>query len=1183
MAESKIETKRENYKEASIVQKHIDNSQSTHARAVENPIWAFLLKLHERYKSKPGELKEDSITSFKKYLDDKYSLKDDKNKAILAAFQHLKNVLAQPVNVFDVVPKALLSKIETESQPKTAEAFGDKSEIVIPLASVFSLIYQATIDQTCFPSSSSVENRLLTLCNTIQTLHQIKPSICHAGVRNDLAHTLNLTFIFPDSETPVLFLDDINSAILSLIKQKARHFLKVFRKEANTLYHALMLEWIKTEETPLSIIDLLNAKVPEKSQSTILRDYVEEQLKVFEFDPADYKPKLESFLSTESLKCLEIPVESGELYYAVRDIFSQPKNVGDQFRDQALDRFRSEAETRLKDPVTAEMEKLFIQELQQFFQVDKAFVLSQNYRSKLITQSDLEVDALEKMCRDFYQKYAADSRSARESKREYQAEQDNPLEKVSNFITKTNKFLRDAHIPWIENFFAMYHSASNDLSVQNKLYAQWFSLYELGKVEATDEWLEKICQRSEQSEAGIIVSMGPYEVNRVVMHALFTSPKKWSVLFAEMFALVLKQLNGEEFEGSLTRQFRDNSYPEDFRVQLGFIKALRDQHSLGTETKSTQAQEDVSYPVGKLPVFPMLYWAKDHSAIVFILSKSFKLAPDQHARVIESIGGIKQIQANISDGNQLVSILGYWNFEQRGNFLTSLDRSWFQEIVQNTNQLYTISRFLNPEHQETFLALLGSARLQIIIENGMLLQSTLRGLNMQQRGHLLTLLGADHLKLIITNGDQFHLILDCLNVEHLGNLLTMLGCEWFKGIIQNADHFNLVLTWLKPGQHGNLLTLLGSEYLRIIIKDANQFKAILEHVNAEQYGNFLTLLGGEHLRIIIQDANQFSSIIWYLGPEQQGTLLTLFGGNNLRKITKENYQLGLILERLHQVQRGIFLTLLDTERLKEILPRGDLNKLFWLFGYLDPERRGDLLIMLGNEWLQAIINDHYELVSILHCVDAQRQEYLLALLGAERLQVLIPDGHGILIVLECLTPERQENFFMLLGAERLHAILSNGFELGWALQGLNPERQRNLLKLLGSERLQAIVQNGDQLAFIFEHLSKEQYDHFLPFYKKHVTSILSDQYAFEFGRWRGHCGRMDGLKQQINSRESIAKIRDLLHKELKAYKSQLPDQNKSGWSMSGITAFQFFKPGNSAKETESRYYQAVNKAVSFNA
>lgn len=1115
MKETKETKESQNKKiEEKMIQQHLADAENTHTSAVSDPVWGFLLKIYQRYATKPGGL-EDARPLFKKYLEGK---SETKYNPLKDAYSHLTTIFDQPMNSFDRVPEHLIAKLDPKLRPPVTTLNG-KTETYISLIDVFSLIYHATMDQACFPESSSTENRLLTLCNALKILHQRKPGICHTGTRNDLVHTLNVVYTLPGALTPVVFLDDIDTALLGWIKQQARNFLNILREWLNVIsYHKPMLEWVKTGETPGEIIKLFNAPHPQKTETTIIRNYIEQQLEAFDLNPIDYKNKLDNFLNSEALKYLQMPLEPGELYYVVNDIFNQPETIGDSVRDQALSQFKLEVEARLvSGQITAGTEPQFIQELQQFLQVDKAFVFYQKYRSVFITQTDFDVSFLEKTCKDFYQKTQAQSPSNLESKRESKAQEaELPLEKLQVFVTEANRFLQDSHVSWIENFFTVYRLAP-DIETKQKLYAKWYTLCELGKVVALDEWLKVIYQKSEQSEGSRIVHISPYEVNRIVSHAIHTSPKKWTALFTETYALVLEQLEGNEFDGFLTRQFRDNAYPEDLRTQLRFIKVLRNPHISVAEAKSTQASESLQYPDEEEEeneiIFPMAYWIDSQHALESLFDVSYQLAPDQHARLIEE-----------------------------------LDTKQLQNINKSAYFLGTVLYHLNPEQHGNLLTKLGAEHLRGICKNDAILISMLERLDMEIRQHLLRKLDAGHLKTIIKDAYTLSRVLGLLDAEPGKNLMTMLGEHLKTRIIRDFHQLTAALNTNRENtDHGiNLLAAISSEHFQLILEDGHQLGSVLESISTQQCQNLLRAIAANQLlRIIIQDHYQLVRVFKCLDDaEQARNFLAEIGFEKVRSLFQ------------------------DDEHITDV------------FSGLDSNQKDNLLATIEDE-LHILIKEGLQLIALLDCLNIQQGQKILRAIGGEQLQKILTNAPGLAFFLGRY-PGLQTNFLKILD-QRLKTIIREGFFLARILENLHEEYHIVLLRMLDREQFQDSCKDKQDLWSVFSYLNPKQRDFFLPAYKKHVISILSDEYAFKFGHWRSHSARMDALKREINRRDSIKDIYNLLSRELEAYRSQADSANKNPPVHSLIPKFNVFKKEDLLQnEQQSRYYRAVESAKDLN-
>jgi hypothetical protein len=182
--------------------------------------------------------------------------------------------------------------------------------------------------------------------------------------------------------------------------------------------------------------------------------------------------------------------------------------------------------------------------------------------------------ACQAFLRILLKQYQADPSLKQDAPEEYKSLRDIFLRKLTDFKAKSSVELVSNGFAWIKTYIE-HHDFVSIQSIMNRLTR----LNAEGQLSLTDEilaqWLRESTDLDAErlAEGGQVVHISPYQINRIVLHALHVDPDAWTPTFKITLDLVLNWLSAPG-GATLAEETLKRSYPNYLISNLKFIHML---------------------------------------------------------------------------------------------------------------------------------------------------------------------------------------------------------------------------------------------------------------------------------------------------------------------------------------------------------------------------------------------------------------------------------------------------------------------------------------------------------------------------------------------------------------------------------------------------------------------------------
>ncbi len=521
-----------------------------------------------------------------------------------------------------------------------------------------------------------------------------------------------------------------------------------------------------------------------------------------------------------------------------------------------------------------------------FMAVAKANEALLSYKEIIRSHDEMLIDNVSALCRK-YVKHLQNN----------DAEKQLPLEDVDadavkQFLVQADEFANEKKLnDWISNFFAAYFASKweDRESLETKIFNLVLNQDKLFIV--NDQWLGKIIQENFNIEDNeVAITLTPYHVNRILLHALTTPVEKWSHAYHDIFAEILNLLNDANNSLYTTQALKRDSYPQKLLGQLNWLNHVY-------EVQINNNGETEEQP---LSAFPMLYYTEQASDFGQLLNH---FSPEQINIVCNILKEkLPQIVKSSKDFNHLLY------------FLPTAKRSAIYEIFKEKlpSMIYTVDDFryvityLTPDEITTFCnifkdklpgiiqnmgdfirlpnhltaeqitALCNSFKLTGIINN-------IKDLKNLFRIHSLPV-GKKNAIYASFNNKLPDIISSVLMKLSAKEITIFYNKHWFKlsGIIKDTVSLRELLSRLSAQQ----ITAFCSDFtdkLPGIIKNIDDLNKVLVYLSTHQ-GTALYEIFKDKLPDIIKNPRDIVNALYYLSPEQIIAVCNIKDGRDLGKI-----------------------------------------------------------------------------------------------------------------------------------------------------------------------------------------------------------------------------------------------------------------------------------------------------------
>lgn len=692
--------------------------------------------------------------------------------------------------------------------------------------------------------------------------------------------------------------------------------------------------------------------------------------------------------------------------------------------------------------------------------------------------SEDELNALEKTIIAYFS-------SVQEEKLLSEKQVPDAIQALKNAISDVKK---DKMVDQIENFFLKRYVNIKELEVIQ--YGLLLNENFQSKVYLSDEEIAKLLILSLDKHGHH--HLGPYEINRIFLHAIISPKEKWTSAFGSLLSAedtlidgLLPQIlqfvknNFNQDQTQIASQLKRESYPDALIQQLEY---------LCEEYRSNLCFEKIDKLLAeKQPLLEAMDKSEDKNNL---LEEINKLSQEIN-KLKEERESIKN-KENKRPENMLLlpaQIKTAEEWIQISQLLFKLDKKMFEDVYKRyavkINLLLKNSKCLTEEWLSSICSLLSipeTARLSFLISTGKIKEI----INTAGFTNILTLLPeedrlvfinkyCDIIKAIIKEGDYLAKILPFLpENDRIIFITTILG-DQIKNIIQNGNQLAQVLKRLPENDRITLMTVMGDR-IDVILQNDEELEACLRELDPKDRLPFLTGLGGKvkdiKLMVVLDRLPSIDRLPFLTGL-----------GDNIKDIIKDVYQLVDVLRVLPDKDWLPFLTGLD-EQIKDIIKNG--YQLSLVLGYIQKTNRLSFLRALGNQ-IKDIIKTSYELAHVFN--NLPKSDRLPCLRGLwNKVKNIIESISDFVQILKILPDDERLVFITEFG---VNDILKFDNELVGILRTLQKSDHLPFLTGLG-DKIKDIVEYHRELALVLESLSDQDRLPFLTLLGDKIKDIITD-------------------------------------------------------------------------------------------
>lgn len=564
--------------EQNIISNISENREATMSSVVSNSVAMVILKLIDTYlgnnpsKEAVNQLYHDAIETCRKFLFE---------DSLIAYIQGQMN---ETVGWLDKVTVYVLKDNDGYST----------NTISLPLNIVFPLVVKACLDDSKFTqhyegepeekfqqAQADQSNRLLSLAHCLAFAKQ--KGICHQGLRNALVLLLNRVYDGVDIiEDPAAFVTyALKEKILERFYQYRSRLQSLADKKAFgdalytwiTQYDARALcEFMDPEDHIKAEIfqhfisngsDIANVLVTYDNQKLSLSTFINKTKTTLDFSP-DVK--------NEPLLCM-----------IKRLLNEAPAEKNPSTKDKALTRIQYVIQTEFLLDITQENRII-----SQFYSIYQSSQRLLDYHSLFLLTNESIRAELEAAAYSFESYYDTIVQT-----------QDKlfPLasaETISQTITvdqRIKEIKKDAMVDDIGSFFSSwFYAIEENIMLAKNLYALLLNPNFQEKIRWSDEAIQAFQANNSLVEEGqTILSITPYQINRILLHAFLVDVKEWSACFETMLLGVVPFIKHVSDDDFVAFSLKKSSYPVSLIQSLEHLQALRHHHNNPETEKPVRA------------------------------------------------------------------------------------------------------------------------------------------------------------------------------------------------------------------------------------------------------------------------------------------------------------------------------------------------------------------------------------------------------------------------------------------------------------------------------------------------------------------------------------------------------------------------------------------------------------------
>lgn len=411
------------------------------------------------------------------------------------------------------------------------------------------------------------------------------------------------------------------------------------------------------------------------------------------------------------------------------------------------------------------------------------------------------------------------------------------------FKTRIEKFKAENSINDITSFFALFNNAIYDPRVRFELVQAIAAKQQSILLDDNEYLIQELLQNREAA----IVSFCPYQVNRILLHAILCPLIEWSENFSSCFALVLNFLKQSPPGNSTTSDSQLTVYPAEL---LNVLEALDLKHG----------------DIKNINTIPAL------SLLLQLLPEQNQLLILEH---IKQNGCLSRIIGNIAD---FVCLIRYLPEQNQLSCMQQLGGGvYIKPMISTAEDLADLVRYLPEQTQLVLMQQLGGiAYVKTMIKDMTDLGQLIGYLPEQKQFEFIKQLGGnDYIKSMInTAADLGGLVKYSPEQNRLAIIQQLGGSAYVQTIVKNAPDLGWLIRYLPAQEQLPFIQQLDSSAcVKIMIKEMSDLSWLIRYLAEPNRLAFIQYLGGGDYIKQMSMGSFFCELLTYLPKQDQSTLV----------------------------------------------------------------------------------------------------------------------------------------------------------------------------------------------------------------------------------------------------------------------------------------------------------------------
>lgn len=673
------------------------------------------------------------------------------------------------------------------------------------------------------------------------------------------------------------------------------------------------------------------------------------------------------------------------------------------------------------------------------------------------------------------------------------------LNGLNDIYKRAEAYQEAINYDFFTHFFAQYFKS--ELNDRRKC----LSLLPKTTLHLNDAWLKKISSIEEKQENSpqITLEVGPYHINRILLHGCFTPPAQWTPLFALVFHKAVNMIQNSSIP--MNAILHRNSYPPNFIHQLAWLTDIS-----GTKTQPKTVFPLIFFPMSKyeIAIFSNISLDKFKQVILHSrekLSHFIRTEEDFRDAFSQFTGDLFYTACSnflpkiITQPFDFKSLIAYYRSDQRAIVAYSLEEKW-PELIKTVSDFCQINELLPDDITATIFDSLLNQWPGIVKSEDEFVR-LFNSQRLTQKKVLLNIFKNKWAEILETT-QVFCEIYSILDEQHRITLINAFDNKWSE-LIETVGQFIKIHAILKDHNKNTnqLFNNLNGKW-GLVIRNANDFCKLIPYLNMKQFSIIREELKNKWIDII-KSTSDFDKIIKILSDKFNNIL------PEMRAVI------------FRAIQKKLPELISNIENWNEIIPHLTLSQCLETLSIIKNQFAeflipfSDPFVHLNPKYIPAIINhliilspdiintpdDLFNLLNIFNDIDIKKAFKNLE----KKLPTIINTSNEYILIKDYFSGTHQNKFFTIMH-DKWHEIIDTPNDLNALFLNLTHDQCADLCIIL-KDHLPKIVLTTNDFIKLFENFSPDKTIAVLNSLKDQLPTLLFQMNLseiYDYFRYKNH-------------------------------------------------------------------------------